>query len=106
MKTIKAGETFTDDNGDVWTAAIMVVDIAKVHALNGTIDFIAHVYKDAAARTARFQPLNYPIHVPQAAVFLHFDLTQPIDTIYAQCEDYALTLLLEDNVTFMFHQFE
>ncbi|MBW1853106.1 MAG: hypothetical protein JRJ00_00235 [Deltaproteobacteria bacterium] len=92
-KTLKDGETYTDNNGDVWSEAVLHVDYTYEDWLTQIMTMTVCIYKDTAARAAGYAPLKRNIAVSKAAFLENFTLTEAISTLKSQCETYALTLI-------------
>ncbi len=90
-KTLKDGETYTDNNGDVWGDAVLHVDNTRENWLTQVLTMSVCIYKDTAARTAGYDPIKQNISITKAEFLANFTLTDAITTLKTQCETYALT---------------
>ena len=91
-KTLIVGQDITNVHGDVWDAAILVVDQIQLDFRTSTYKFRVDIYKDAAARTAAYRPIS-DWHVLDQATFLaNFDPSLATLTLDNQSEDYALIM--------------
>lgn len=106
MKNLKVGETVTNNTGDVWDAAILVVDRIKLDYVLQTMVFWVDIYKDTTARGDGRDALSESYNVDKATFLAEFDPSGSVISFNGQCEDYALTLLAEDGVTLIYNQFE
>ena len=96
-KTLIGGHSVTNKYGDVWTAAILVCDFMELDFLEQNYKFRVDIYKDAAARTNRDNPVPTWYNIPRATFEANFDMDLAATTLKAQSEDYSL--LLEDPET-------
>ncbi len=91
-KTLKNGETYTDNHGDIWANAVLNVDYTQENWLSQMMNMTVCIHKDAASRTAGYAPLTNIIPITKAEFLANFTLTEAITTLKSQCETYALTL--------------
>ena len=91
-KTLILGQTIEDQHGDVWDAAILVVDQIQLDYLTMTFKFRVDIYKDIASRTASKQPIQDWHALDQATFVANFDTADPITSLKSQSEDYALIM--------------
>lgn len=106
MKNLKAGETITNNTGDVWDAAILVVDSIVLDYLAQTMVFRVDIYKDSTARNDNRAAMSESYNVDKSTFLSEFDPSGSVVSFNKQCEDYALTLLADDGVTLIYNQFE
>ena len=96
-KTLIAGHDVTNKYGDVWTEAILVADFMELDFLEQTYKFRVDIYKDAAARTNRDNPVPTWYHIDRDTFEANFDMDLASTTLKAQSEDYSLLLVDEDD---------
>lgn len=96
-KTLIGGQTVTNQYGDVWDAAILVCDYATLDFLDANFRFRVDIYKDAAARTARQNPVTRWHVIDQATFLANFNSALAITTVKSQSEDYALIMEVPDS---------
>jgi len=93
-KTLIGGQSVTNQYGDVWTSAILVCDFCTLDFLDANFRFRVDIYKDAAARTNRDNPVQAWYSIDQATFLANFDSGLATTTMKAQSEDYAI--IMED----------
>ena len=99
-KTLKVGQTYTDHNGDVWDSAVLHVDYNFIDWLEQTLTMEVCIYKDTAARTAKYRPLKNKYRISKAEFLANFNQSLAITTLKTQCEDYALGLSDHNGTTY------
>jgi len=91
-KTLKVGQTVENQYGDIWDAAVLVCDYSRLDFLDQTFAFRVDIYKDAAARTARHQPVQRWHTLDSVEFLANFDPGLAMTTTKSQSEDYALIM--------------
>jgi len=91
-KTLIAGQTVTNQYGDVWDAAILVADQIQLDFRTMTFKFRVDIYKDIAARTGGMKPISDWYALDQATFLANFDPSLAATTLDNQSEDYALIM--------------
>lgn len=96
-KNLKVGETWENEYGDLWDAAILVCDYCTLDFLDQTFRFRVDIYKDAAARTARNNPIQQWYTIDRPTFEANFDPSLAATTMKSQSEDYALLIEVPDS---------
>ena len=96
-KTLKVSETITNQYGDEWDAAILVVEHVKLDFKEQNFGFRIDIYKDDAARTANMHPIQRWISIDSTEFLANFDPGLAATTLKAQSEDYTLTIVDEED---------
>ena len=91
-KTLIGGQTVTNQYGDIWDAAILVVDHIKLDFKEQEFGFRIDIYKDVAARTASMNPIQRWVGINKTEFLANFDPGLAATTLKAQSEDYTLTI--------------
>jgi hypothetical protein len=92
-KTLIAGQEVTNQYGDVWDEAVLVVDQIQLDFLNMNFKFRVDVYKNAASRTGGMKPISDWHVLNQSTFMANFDPSLAATTLKSQSEDYALTMV-------------
>ena len=100
-KVLIVGQTVENQYGDIWDAAIMVVNFMNLDFLNQTFKFRVDVYKNATERTEGSKAISNWFVIDRDTFLANFVMTNAINTLKSQTENYALTLTdADDNLLY------